>query len=74
MSHWLTYSREGTMRKILVTLVGLAVLAAAVPASAATASRPCPLRNRHCVQTCSWVQTATIGSVPHLVCSTSRVK
>ena len=63
------------MRRILAAVFGLAVLATATPASAAAVhAHPWPPRNRHCVQTCSWVQTATIGSVPHLVCSTSRVK
>ncbi len=63
------------MRKILAALFGLAVLATATPALAANTSNPHPgwqhnPRNPHYrppVTTCSWVQTATIGSVPHCV-------
>ena len=65
------------MRKILATMFGLAVLATATPAVAAN-SNPHPgwqhnPRNPHYVKpvttvpTCSWVQTATIGSAPHCV-------
>jgi hypothetical protein len=68
-------------KKILATLIGLAVLSIAAPASAHThpgwQHNP---RNPHYVKVvptprptptgCTWVQTGTIGSVPHLVCGT----
>jgi hypothetical protein len=49
--------------------------AAASPASSQVSAghhRPCPPRNKHCITQCYWVQTATIGSVPHLICVTTR--
>ncbi len=63
------------MRKILATVFGLAVLATATPALAANTSNPHPgwqhnPHNPHYrppITSCSWVQTATIGSAPHCV-------
>jgi hypothetical protein len=65
------------MRKIIAALAGLAVLSLATPALAANGNpHPGWQRNPHNPHyrppavTCSWVQTATIGSAPHLVCTT----
>jgi hypothetical protein len=71
------------MRKIAATLFGLAVFTLTTPAmaaNAASAGHPHPgwqhnPRNPHYVKlvkppvtpTCEWVQTGTIGSVPHCV-------